>query len=244
MSLSSTAADRRRIYLMRHGHVDYFRDIPKVGSARLVPLTDRGREQAMAAGEALAEIPFDRAICSGLPRTRQTAEFVMSAQSQPSPPKLLDDDRLEEIHGSGARLPFSRKEAAAYMQKAFNNATEEGASMGEGGEPFTSAQSRASRALESLLEEPDWTQALVVAHEGINRLLLSWIIGAGLSATSAFEQDLACINVLDLDLVHGEAKAGTPIDHARLRAVNVTPYNYIKAGMHQTTLEHIFGVGD
>ncbi len=246
MSLSPTVHDRRRIYLMRHGHVDYFRDIPKVGHARLVPLTDQGVEQAQAAGEALARIPIDRAICSGLPRTRQTAEHVLEEQKKADNHlTLLDDDRLEEIHGSGGgEFPASRKEAAALLQGAFDNASADGASMGEGGETFVSAQTRAATAIETLLRQPDWTQALVVAHEGINRLLLSWLIGAELKAVSAFEQDLACINVLDLDLVHTDAHSDGPIDHARLRAVNVTPYNYIKAGMHQTTLEHIFGVHD
>ncbi len=244
MSLSPTAHDRRRIYLMRHGHVDYFRDIPKVGHPRLVPLTDLGREQAMAAGEALAAIPLDRAVCSGLPRTRGTAEWVLKEQRKTNiPVTLREDARLEEIHGSGrGTFPESRKEAAALMQGAFDNASVEGARIGDGGEPFAEAQARASEAIEELLQEPDWTQALVVAHEGINRLLLSWLIGSGLSAVAAFEQDLACINVLDLDLVHSDVQADGPIDHARLRAVNVTPYNYIKAGMHQTTLEHIFGV--
>ena len=246
MSLSPTVHDRRRIYLMRHGHVDYFRDIPKVGHARLVPLTEEGVAQAQAAGEALARISIDRAICSGLPRTRQTAEHVLEEQRKADNHlTLLDDDRLEEIHGSGSgEFPASRKEAAALLQGAFDNASDEGASMGEGGETFISAQSRAATAIETLLRQPDWTQALVVAHEGINRLLLSWLIGAELKAVSAFEQDLACINVLDLDLVHSESHGDGPIDHARLRAVNVTPYNYIKAGMHQTTLEHIFGVRD
>ncbi len=244
MSLSPTAHDRRRIYLMRHGHVDYFRDIPKVGHPRLVPLTDIGREQAMAAGEALTSIRLDKAICSGLPRTRQTAERVLEEQKKSNNHLVLaDDPRLEEIHGSGnGNFPASRKEAAALLQGAFDRASEAGASMGEGGETFAEAQARSSEAVLDLLRQPDWTQALVVAHEGINRLLLSWLVGAGLKSVSAFEQDLACINVLDLDLVHTDGPEEGPIDHARLRAVNVTPYNYIKAGMHQTTLEHIFGV--
>lgn len=244
MSLSPTAHDRRRIYLMRHGHVDYFRDIPKVGHPRLVPLTETGREQAMAAGEALATIPLDRALCSGLPRTRETAQWVLEEQKKSNNHlTLAEDPRLEEIHGSGnGNFPASRKAAAALLQGAFDKASQAGASMGEGGETFAEAQSRASAAITDLLKATDWTQALVVAHEGINRLLLSWLVGAGLNAVSAFEQDLACINVLDLDLVHSDSPEEGPIDHARLRAVNVTPYNYIKAGMHQTTLEHIFGV--
>jgi probable phosphoglycerate mutase len=75
---------------------------------------------------------------------------------------------------------------------------------------------------------------LIAAHEGINRLVLSWMTGAGLGAVAAFEQDTGCINVLDFDLKDD-------IVHRRMiKAVNVTPYGYLKHGMNLTSLEAIF----
>ncbi len=64
--------NRRRLYLMRHGEVSYFeqgRPAPPEG----VHLNEQGRAQAAAAALALADISFDRAVTSGLPRTDQTA---------------------------------------------------------------------------------------------------------------------------------------------------------------------------
>ena len=76
---------------------------------------------------------------------------------------------------------------------------------------------------------------LIVAHEGINRLLLSWACGSGLNAMGAFEQDTGCINVLDFDL----ALDGS-IGRTMIKSLNLTPYNWLKHGMNLTSLEAIF----
>ncbi len=68
MALPGTA-DRRRLYLMRHGHVDYFGGATDIHA---VTLTRRGRSEAEAAAKAFAHVRFDCAVCSGLPRTRET----------------------------------------------------------------------------------------------------------------------------------------------------------------------------
>jgi len=115
--------------------------------------------------------------------------------------------------------------------------------MMEGGEAFAEAQSRAVGAIKKLLGEPGWKQILVVAHEGINRLLLSWASGAGLAATNAFEQDTGCINVLDFDMVP-DAGGAAEIARILIKAVNLTPYNYLKHGMNLTSLEAIFSRDD
>jgi len=95
-------------------------------------------------------------------------------------------------------------------------------------------------SIRTILREPDWCQCVVVAHEGINRLLLSWACGAGLSAMASFEQDTGCINVLDFDMVPRSDSQATEIARVLVKAVNLTPYNYLKHGMNLTSLEAIF----
>jgi probable phosphoglycerate mutase len=108
-----------------------------------------------------------------------------------------------------------------------------------GGEAFYEAQARAVAALHALCTGPVWRNALVVAHEGINRLILSWACGAGLAAAPAFEQDTACVNVLDFDIEPDDD--GRPrVDRVIVKIVNVTPYNWLKQGMSRTSLEAIF----
>ena len=76
-------AGRRRIYLMRHGEVRYFDDQGRVVHPKFVELTDQGRAQAARMGELLADVPFDRALSTGLPRTKQTAQGVLAGTSMP-----------------------------------------------------------------------------------------------------------------------------------------------------------------
>ncbi|MFP4003409.1 MAG: histidine phosphatase family protein, partial [Alphaproteobacteria bacterium] len=114
---------RRRIYLMRHGHVDYFRDAPRMGGADFVRLTPQGHEEAQAAGEALSHIPFDRAVISGLPRTRLTAEEVLAVQEAPAP-ELEEEPRLKEIGGGRPLRLDSRAEMAAAIAQAMDRAAD------------------------------------------------------------------------------------------------------------------------
>lgn len=230
-------AGRRRIYLMRHGHVDYFD--PSITDPRAVPLTEEGRSQAEAGRDALQRIHFDFAVSSGLPRTRETAEIVLSGRQ--GAPALADEPGLEELK-SGWIKAASREELAARLAYAFDDAASEGARFMPDGETFAGAQARIVTAFNRLLLERRWRTALVVAHEGVNRILLSWVCGAGLAAVTAFEQDLCCINILDVDVTPAATGDGLQIERAILKAVNLTPYDYLKAGLPRTSLEHLFDV--
>ena len=240
MSALPGTTGRRRIYLMRHGHVDYFSKLVTVEKrADLVPLTELGRDQARASGEALAHVRFDLALCSGYPRTRQTAELVLAANAEAGHLTLEVDADLVEIKGGGIITAKSREELSARMAFEFDKSAVPGATM-FGGDSFADTQTRAVRGIRNLLARPGWHTALIAAHEGINRLLLSWATGAGLQGASRFEQDLACVNILDFDLVPAEHGGGVEIARTIIKAVNLTPYNYLKHGMNLTSLEAIF----
>jgi probable phosphoglycerate mutase len=224
---------------MRHGHVDYLApEVVRSRATHAVPLTGQGRLEAEAAGRAFAHVALDRAVCSGLPRTRETAELVLSQIA--NPPSLEIEPALVEIRGGRSSVK-SRQELIATMSFYFEKSSEPGATMMEGGEAFAAAQARSVDAVRALLRAPDWKQILVVAHEGINRLILSWASRAGLAATGAFEQDTGCINVLDFDMVPAEhGSQGPEIARVLAKAVNLTPYNYLKHGMNLSSLEAIF----
>lgn len=243
MSTLPGTVGRRRIYLMRHGHVDYF--APKVVESRAtheVYLTGRGRVEASAAGRAFAEVPLDRVVCSGMPRARETAEIVLSHLA--APPELEADSGLAEIRGGWPSVT-TREELIATMSFHVARAAETGATMLEGGEAFAAAQDRSVAVIRRLLSEPGWKRCLVVAHEIINRLVLSWAAGAGLSAAAAFEQDTGSINTIDFDMVPAEnGGPGPEIARVLIKAVNLTPYDYLKHGMNLSSLEAIFTRSD
>lgn len=238
---------RRRIYLMRHGHVDYFSpEVIASGDYEGVPLTSLGREQALATGQALAHVPFDRVMCSGLNRTRETAELAISRHDTAAKYRVEVEPGFAELKGSTNGPAMTREKLAAALAFQFDAAAEPGARFGLGtnGELFSNALERSSLAIIKLLRQPDWATVLLVAHEGINRVLMGWVTGAGLKGVQAFEQDTACVNIIDIDVV---ARAdGQDIEIARMliKALNLTPYNWSKFGMNMTSLERIMSPVD
>ncbi|KCZ83482.1 phosphoglycerate mutase family protein [Hyphomonas adhaerens MHS-3] len=243
MSALPGTTGRRRIYLMRHGFVDYTsEEVRRTRDPSIVSLTPAGEDEARAAGAALSEVHFDLAICSGLKRTRQTAELVLA--EHPDAPDLEVEQRFEELR-SGQYINFeSAEHLAATMTFMFEQAGEPDAEFLPGGEKFSDAMVRIMDGLSDLLMRPDWATALVVAHEVVNRMVLASVIGAPLGASAGFEQDTGCINIIDFDLVPDESGDRTKIERGMIKAVNLTPANYLKNGMNLRSVEAIFTRAD
>ncbi len=53
--------------------------------------------------------------------------------------------------------------------------------------------------VDGLLARPGWSNALAVAHGGVNMALLAGVLGLGEGEIPRLEQDLGCINVIDFD---------------------------------------------
>ncbi|MEL7043148.1 MAG: histidine phosphatase family protein [Pseudomonadota bacterium] len=230
---------RRRLYLMRHGFVDYTStEVRAAQDPSIAYLTETGRDEAKAAGIALSDVKLDLAFHTGLRRTEETAQIVL-AQHDLEAPELEYDARFMELR-SGQYIDFKSPEhLAATMTFQFEQAGEPGATFLEGGEKFSDAMDRIEDGLKGLLSRPSWSSALLVAHEVVNRMVLAWAIGAPLGSSAAFEQDTGCINIIDFDLVP-DLDGNTRIERAMIKAVNLTPANYLKNGMNLRSLEAIF----
>ena len=101
------------------------------------------------------------------------------------------------------------------------------------GEPWAAFQQRVLGSFQQLLEAPDWNALLLVSHDAVNRILLAWACGAGLGALAAFEQDPACLNIVDIDM------AGPQALRAYIRTLNYSAYDPAKATIDQTVMEHV-----
>ena len=238
-ALPGTAA-RRRLYLMRHGFVDYTaKEVVETRDPTRASLTPQGREEARMAGLALRDIKLDIALSSGLLRTNQTAGLVLGERHEDMP--LETDARFEELH-SGQYIHFeSAEHLAETMSEQFDRAGEAGATFLPGGELFVDADKRIREGLSALLARKDWSTALLVAHEGVNRLILASVLGGSLQASTGFEQDTGCINILDFDLAPApEGEFAPRITRAVIKAMNLTPANYLKNGMNLRSFEAIF----
>ena len=219
-------AIRRRIHLMRHAEAAYR---PDDGSPApdpdQVPLTARGREQAAAMRDALADLEFDYALCSTLPRTRETATIVLGER----PLQLRVEARFVELRGPmGGMADFT----PAKLAYSFHEASETSAFLA-GGEKFGDFSKRVADGIEHQIATTDFVSALFVCHGGVNRAVLQWVLGSGPEMLATFEQDNACLNVIDIDC---DAKTGE-IVRRYVRVVNFTPYAPAKRDIHLTTLE-------
>lgn len=222
------SGNRRRVYLMRHAEVSYFDADGKPLDPRSVPLTPRGRQQATAAAELLSDIPFDIALCSGLTRTVETARIVLGARDLP----LGEESRLKEVRAGRLREipPEHQQREIGY---AYETCTDPDGGFIRG-ERWAALSERVTAAWADLLARDDWRTALVVAHDGVNRLLLSHVVGAGVAAMKAFEQDPACINMIEMDVHQGQ------LERAWLRAVNIAAWDPLRHSDHLMVMEKIY----
>lgn len=223
-------ANRRRIYLLRHGEAAYVAEDGTVtDDPQNVPLTGNGRIQARKQSSVLASIPFDRAICSGLPRTRQTAEIILADRREPVLEEIPD---LEEIKGGGRDQPVA--DVRTWLQHVANPWA--GADHPEatfmGGERFVDFAARVTPAFDGIIADGNWTTLLLVCHGAVNRMIFNHIMGLGWQGRMSIEQDNCCINIIDVD-TGSDGRASRFL----IRAVNLTGYDLNKSGIHLTNME-------
>lgn len=221
-------ANRRRIFLMRHGSVDYFDDDGKPVRPDIVPLSERGRQQALAAGDEFAklDLKFDRVIVSGLPRTVETASLALSRMSDA--PRMETHHELREIE-SGKLADLKPQ----LVEKAFLGAFASTADVDAqflGGEKVGHFLARVLPQMDALRADRQWDCVLLVLHGGVNRALLSYLLTGETKLHGGFAQDPGCINAIDV----GENK-----HDAILRVVNYAPLDRLQTATRKTTMEEL-----
>ncbi len=220
---------RRRVFLMRHGSVTYFDSAGKPVLPELVPLNEQGREQAAAAGRtyAAAGIQFDRVIVSGLPRTVETAQRVLTETGQT--PEIEEWPGLVEIRGGKlANIPDEQ------LKDAFTGAFEGMAPEDKrflGGESVGELLDRVHPEIDRLRAASDWDTVLMVLHGGVNRAILSYALTGQRIFLGNLAQTGGCINALDV----GEA----PNDWV-VRLMNYSPPSALQHESRGTTMEALF----
>lgn len=186
-----------RLFLLRHAEQELGPDDDpdQPFSAGDRPLSPQGRREARAAAGVLADEPVDAAYASPLKRARETAAIV----AEPHGLDVTVEDRFVE-------LPFVEADVLDYGRvvegiRGLAQALEAGEDpVMAHGKPFSQVRDRILGAVEEVLDRHD--APLVVAHGGVNRLVLVHALGLPWAEMFHLGQDHACINVLRRD---GEA---------------------------------------
>lgn len=224
----SAAVMRRRCYLVRHGHVDYFAADGQPLDPRNVPLSALGQEQVRQLAQLMQALRVDRALCSDYPRAQQTAEGLLGQRRV----ELQACAQLREVRAGRLREidPQHLQQQVGYAYDSF--ADPQARFMG--GERWGDFARRVISRFEAVLAEPDWQDLLLVSHDAVNRLLLGWAMGGAPGCAGALEQDNACLNIIDIDMQAGR------VVRTFVRVVNLTPYDLAKAGQRLTVMERIY----
>ena len=184
-----------RIYLLRHGEtVNTIDGRFRYNGQTDVDITDLGVKQLEAQAERLQGRPISRVYSSGLIRSSRGAEAIAGALSAP----ICQDARLKEIH-AGRWEALTVDEVQAKFPGEFE------ARFGDlvnyripgGGENLLDVRERAISALSDIKKRHLGEEVAIVAHGGINRIILCEAAGIDLKNLLRIEQDFGCLNIID-----------------------------------------------
>ena len=223
---SLSRPNRRRIYLMRHGSVTYFDAEGKPYLPESVPLNERGRAQATAAGKVFLQegLHFDRVIISGLPRTRETAELVLAETRQAIDLEEWPD--LVELRG-GKLSAIADLDLNDAFVGAFEGVVPEHKQF-LGGESIGELMDRVYPAIDRLRADSHWDTVLLILHGGVNRAILSYALTGQRLFLGNLAQTAGCINALGVGIA--------PHDWV-VRMVNYSPPSQLQGEIRSTTME-------
>lgn len=187
------------VVTLRHGETAWNYEGRMQGWAP-VPLNDRGREQATAAGAWLAaEYDFDAIYGSDLERTRETTERVLAAFDDPPTPTYERAWRERDV-GVYQGLTYETMEAQYPKFALGRTAAESADAVPDGGESLDDMFERVTTRFQELCATHGDETLLVVAHGGPIYMLTGYAKGIPIrDAVLNHSQDNCGVTVFEHD---------------------------------------------
>ncbi len=184
---------RKRIYLVRHGQVAGYERHPVYGHTD-VPITEVGRLQMEHLAERLQLADIRAVYSSDLKRAVLGARIISRYHDVPhhAYPDLREMHfadweglTLDEIHQGSPQDLERRKDDIV-------NFTPPG-----GGESVGQLSGRVLPCVQEILKRHEGEDILIVAHGGVNRVILCHALGLDLAHLFNLHQDYGCLNIID-----------------------------------------------
>ena len=198
--------NKKQIYLLRHGEIVGSEKKRYIGQTDVL-LSPKGRRQAAWWQEALRPVEFEKVYSSDLMRALDTARVVsgipeadIEVMSQLREIDLgdWDGERMENIK---TRFPDAWEERGRHIE-SFRIPN---------GESFQDLHDRVIPVFQKIMAEAHGN-VLVVAHAGVNRIILCHVLNRPVQELFSIPQDYAALNLIDY-------QGGRAI----VRAINRTP---------------------
>jgi len=183
------------IYLLRHGEIPRSEPRRFVGQQDL-PLTAQGRERMARLAEYLADRAITGLVTSPLSRCLTSADIIRARLGGEEVQVVAD---LREI-GLGAWEGKTVDEVRRHFPGGWEARGQDLAGFQpSAGESFAALLDRVWPAFLKVAGIGDDARIAIVAHAGVNRVLLCRILGMSLDHLFRLEQDYGCVNVLRRD---------------------------------------------
>jgi probable phosphoglycerate mutase len=179
------------IYLLRHGEIDSDGEKRFIGWTDL-PLNENGIRQAREWQVRLADTVFEKVYCSDLNRTRETAVIIggkrgLDIRNTPAL-REINLGEFEALSLSEVKNRFPDK----WRERGENIFTYRPA----GGESFSDLCDRVLPAFDAITRAATGN-ILIVAHAGVNRMILCRLLGMPPEHLFRIGQDYAGLNIID-----------------------------------------------
>jgi len=185
--------NRQRVYVIRHGQVSGYERFPVYGHTD-VDLTETGLIQIRQISERLRFTDIISIYASDLKRSVQGAHIIGAYHNVP----LSFLPELREMYfGDWEGLSLTE------IQKDFPNELERRkkdlinfAAPG-GGETLAKFSERITKCYNKILKTHKDNDIAIIAHGGVNRIILCKALGLDITQMFNFHQDYGCLNIID-----------------------------------------------
>ena len=182
-----------RVYLIRHGQINGYENFPVYGHTD-VELTETGILQMEKIDERLRLVEFKAIYSSDLRRSATGARLL--TRSHDVPLHLLTE--LREIYfGDWEGLTLSQIQERFPEELKKRQANLVNYTIPGNGESIGSFSERISNCFEQILGEQKENDFVIVAHGGVNRVILCNALGLDLTQIFNIHQDYGCLNIID-----------------------------------------------
>jgi broad specificity phosphatase PhoE len=181
-----------RLFIVRHGETPWNAQERLQGHAD-IDLSENGRQQALAVGKRLADVPFDIAYASDLARAWHTAEIMLDQRDVP----LISNEGLRERF-YGVFEGLTLEERQAQFPNEFNASLIKDLDFAApGGESARGTLKRMTKVIGEIKERHLDETVLIVGHGGSLRSAIVALMEFPAEATWRFHMFNCSLTVID-----------------------------------------------
>lgn len=183
----------RKIYLLRHCEPQLPEGVPICIGKMDIPLSEFGREQALELREYFSNINISSIYSSPLIRAKETATIIANGKKD----VIIKKDFAEFDIGKWDGMAFAeikKKYPEEYKERGENLEHY----IVEGGESMAMCRDRAMAQLWETIKESNG-HILIVTHAGINRGIISSLLGISIKESFKYRHEYGSINFLAFD---------------------------------------------